>query len=777
MSTLLRPLLWQKARDALRPKDKDVILPSFTSKPEELIIEIERYSSQSKGKSIKLPNGESFFVRDVLERASRWVKKFVEVGDTAVQYDPGHAALPWAAVRLILQVKTLLENLVFDRIAAAFFSSDSKFNNGINKMASWKHSIESCTRQISNQTDHKQYAEVLKVRDQLAELEKSVIRVERAVQSASATLDRNENQCILDWASEIPFQKHFRVVEEKALSGTGKWLSQSTEFSTWHNCSRSQILWLHGSSGSGKSTLISLIIQSLMGAHEQQQAPYPMYFFCSRNTAEPERADPEHILRSLMRQASDLPGGPPLHPRLKERFNQRRIAGDVSAKEATDIIIDTIEDRPLTYIVIDALDECDRQKRDTLVDSLKMILAKSTSLVKIFVTSRDNHQDIAWSMHGYPALCIDASQNQADIDHYVQYSVKNAIERKKLLPTERVNRDLQQRIEESLCNGAAGMFRWVELQIKFLCTLRKRSILLERLDKLPPGLEQIYEDLYEQNMKELGEEQAEVVKRILAWLLVAQRPLHTSEMCELVCAPEEPDMSNETVLDMCFDLVRLDLGQDQFRFSHLSVREFLEKRPSEFAGMSMHSMATCACLSLVTRRDVIEAEDYATTHWPLHAEDATRNGGGPTMEQPLDAFFTTRAGGFLRWNDGVFRTLGNIASWQKSLIQRRLSQALVKDASTIFLTACFGLPIHLRRSVSRPAPLINLELKNSAGEDALYLASQYGHVRNVRILLEKGADVNVQGGLYGNALQAVSGRGHAEVVELPKLISRTPSLP
>ena len=64
-------------------------------------------------------------------------------------------------------------------------------------------------------------------------------------------------------------------------------------------------------------------------------------------------------------------------------------------------------------------------------------------------------------------------------------------------------------------------FRWVELQLKFLCTLRKRSILVERLDKLPPGLEKIYEELYEYNVKELGEEQAKVVRKILSWLLIA----------------------------------------------------------------------------------------------------------------------------------------------------------------------------------------------------------------------------------------------------------------
>jgi hypothetical protein len=33
-----------------------------------------------------------------------WVDKFKTIGDNAIQYDPAHAALPWAGVRFILQV-------------------------------------------------------------------------------------------------------------------------------------------------------------------------------------------------------------------------------------------------------------------------------------------------------------------------------------------------------------------------------------------------------------------------------------------------------------------------------------------------------------------------------------------------------------------------------------------------------------------------------------------------------------------------------------------------
>lgn len=36
----------------------------------------------------------------------------------------------------------------------------------------------------------------------------------------------------------------------------------------------------------------------------------------------------------------------------------------------------------------------------------------------------------------------------------------------------------------------------------------------------------------------------------------------------------------------------------------------------------------------------------------------------------------------------------------------------------------------------------------------------------VRLLLEKGAGVNAQGGRYSNALQAASEKGHEEVIRL-----------
>ncbi|KIL60362.1 hypothetical protein M378DRAFT_83919, partial [Amanita muscaria Koide BX008] len=50
--------------------------------------------------------------------------------------------------------------------------------------------------------------------------------------------------------------------------------------------------------------------------------------------------------------------------------------------------------------------------------------------------------------------------------------------------------------------------------------------------------------------------------------------------------------------------------------------------------------------------------------------------------------------------------------------------------------------------------------------NALQAASSGGNKDIVELLLDKGADVNVRGGRYGNALQAALDEGNKDIVEL-----------
>lgn len=49
---------------------------------------------------------------------------------------------------------------------------------------------------------------------------------------------------------------------------------------------------------------------------------------------------------------------------------------------------------------------------------------------------------------------------------------------------------------------------------------------------------------------------------------------------------------------------------------------------------------------------------------------------------------------------------------------------------------------------------------------SLYYTSLTGLIASVGTLLDKGADVNAQGGDYGTALQAASARGHYKIVQV-----------
>ena len=64
--------------------------------------------SKKKGGLWKVKfRGEEVVLRDVGMKILRWVDKFKQIGDTIVQFDPVHAALPWAGFRFLLQVDSI----------------------------------------------------------------------------------------------------------------------------------------------------------------------------------------------------------------------------------------------------------------------------------------------------------------------------------------------------------------------------------------------------------------------------------------------------------------------------------------------------------------------------------------------------------------------------------------------------------------------------------------------------------------------------------------------
>ena len=111
---------------------------------------------------------------------------------------------------------------------------------------------------------------------------------------------------------------------------------------------------------------------------------------------------------------------------------------------------------PMTIMIINALGEYDLEKRADLLQKFERILSESSSLVKIFVSSR-NDQDIVSRLQDYPNLRIGLERNTDDIKRFVKTEVGKLIKEEELLRFGHAKEEIKTLIIETVTKGAAGM--------------------------------------------------------------------------------------------------------------------------------------------------------------------------------------------------------------------------------------------------------------------------------------------------------------------------------
>jgi len=295
----------------------------------------------------------------------------------------------------------------------------------------------------------------------LYELDMPINRIATQVSGLHDALERKEWIKFFNWLSAIPYAKHHGAKSELLLSGSCQWLFAKPVFLDWKRSSASSILWLHGIPGSGKSMLTCSVIKRFQEMYKSPDSSLLFaYFYCSWDTAEPTCADPDHVLRSILMELSssdmDAPIRQPAVLAYRERLREARGGRpeDLTLKECTTAIVKILEDSP-AIIVIEALDECDAVRRQDLILALRQIIRESPSVVKIFLSSRDD-RDIVTKMRTASEVYIKAKDNSVDIKNFVVSQVEKAIEEERIL-NGKVSESLKADIIDTLINKANGM--------------------------------------------------------------------------------------------------------------------------------------------------------------------------------------------------------------------------------------------------------------------------------------------------------------------------------
>ena len=186
------------------------------------------------------------------------------------------------------------------------------------------------------------------------------------------------------------------------------------------------------------------------------------YFYCQRNTAEPQRSDPSEVLRAILRQLlcynplwqQGSPTAKEYRLRKKEADEDGYEISRLDILETTDQIIKIASQMPVT-ILIDALDECHSDQRHGLLRALDVLLENSTHLVKVFVSSRDD-VDIVLRLQKHPNIYISVGDNTGDIQRFIQSEIQKAQSDRRLLKGN-ISPELTKRITENLTMKARGM--------------------------------------------------------------------------------------------------------------------------------------------------------------------------------------------------------------------------------------------------------------------------------------------------------------------------------
>jgi hypothetical protein len=349
-------------------------------------------------------------------------------------------------------------------------------------------------------------------------------------------------------------------------------------------------------------------------------------------------------------------------------------------------------------------------------------------------------------------------------------------------------------------------FQWAYLQATYFLSLERLNAIRQRLESLPRDLKNAYDEIFQRILS--SDDSAQIACRAFQWLMCTD---YISNRVLLGAVCQDPkqnevqpvDINVDFVLSACQNLLIFDKDYDRLRFSHLSVREYLERNHWNFS--QANALAAKACISALKdsrcwSRAIRDADQdflsYTRWTWFTHVQRHEEDDIDPVVSTLLREFLGAPNSSTQAYRAWLEKTL----SGESYHFYRR--RELKPDTTTSFAICFFGfykvigdwwdreywdpnqtnseqhsllavaaigesprLSSILKKLLSFGAN-VNMNFGTGCGS-ALAAAAYGGRVDAVKLLLDAGADPHVTfGGYYGSALAAAAKRGDPSSVKL-----------
>ena len=478
------------------------------------------------------------------------------------------------------------------------------------------------------------------------------------------------------------------------------------------------------------------------------------------------------------------------------------------------------------FILVDAMDECSANDytREELLTTLQRLLKLPN--VRLMITSRPVASYIESHLQGTAYLEIRAADE--DLRKYIENRIPKE---RRLIPYVRGDDAFRAFIIDTIIAKAQGMyvvrledcpwlvymlltsvrFLMAQLHLGSLATKTNKRAVRLALQRLPEKLDDVYADAITR-ISIQDEEEVQLAKRTLMWISCAKRPLSIIELQHaLAIEPGDKEIDPESIPDedsiveVCTGLVAIDRESRTIRLVHYTTQDYLARVRAELFATAEIDM-TCCCLtnllfststqisepgeSNYTSVFAIEAKleaaypfwSYAARFWGSHAHEKaqydsrTQHLVFQLLEPNSEALGLARSEPFrdnltycsdLRDVPGIHTAAYfDLTGLAETLLDRGTLVDARDDSYDLTALHCAAIRGHvatLRLLLDRGA---SIDMPNKWGDTPLMMATQEEHKDSVQFLLEKGADVDRQNRYRWTALCLAASSGHQSIMEL-----------
>ena len=174
------------------------------------------------------------------------------------------------------------------------------------------------------------------------------------------------------------------------------------------------------------------------------------YYYC--DYADSRTLQAEHLFEAIMKQLimqSLVPTE--VERQLRQSvIDEARVPGAALLQRS---ILSSIEAFPGLYIIIDGLDECEKEARRDTITLIEALLVRDKAAVKTFVSCRED-EHILRSLDVHPCIQLSETMMATDINSFITGNVRSKVESGEL----RINNPaLEDEIVAELVTKAHGM--------------------------------------------------------------------------------------------------------------------------------------------------------------------------------------------------------------------------------------------------------------------------------------------------------------------------------